>query len=359
MSQTVVKRKPAANKRMKRQSKKINRTSANTRRRASRKGKKLLRSNRINKRARGWKRGILARKVPAAPIAPTAPASSLVEQPSDGGAAPILIPLTGIIFSKDRALQLDAALRSLYLHALDISNFHMKVLYKTSSDFYESQYERLKNEYPLVQFIKEEQFKEQVIASMEPYTYVLFIVDDCLFVRDFTLQSVMNTLAAHNDLIGFSLRLGPNIRYCYTMSAEQSIPWHHIIEYGYRKFDWTSAQYEFGYPIEVSSSVYRTTHLLPHLRNLDFSNPNTLEGCMAGRAQELSEGRQFLACSEVSLAFCNPLNVVQNVYANRAGSNKEYSPQELALLFENGDRINVNKYANYIPAACHEQVDIF
>jgi len=361
LSHIAVKRKTAANKRIRRQSKKFKRSSANFRRKTTGNRKKWLRSSRIKIRSKRWKRGIFARRAAATPITPAQTEPFPAAQPNAEDAVhPVPIePLTGIIFSKDRALQLDGALRSLYLHCLDISNFQMKVLYTTSNAFFEAQYDRLKTEYPMVQFMREDQFKLQLIASMEPYAYVLFIVDDCLFVRDFTLQSVMNTLAAHNDLIGFSLRLGPNIRYCYTMSAAQSIPQHQIIDYGYCKFNWTSAQYEFAYPIEVSSSVYRTANLLPRLRDLDFSNPNTLEGCMAGRAHELSEGRQFLACSEVSLAFCNPLNVVQNVYANRAGNRKEYSAEELALLFENGDRINVDKYTNFIPNACHEHVDIF
>ncbi|WP_139995409.1 hypothetical protein [Paenibacillus paridis] len=353
MSRSAAKRISGSNKRVKpkKASHRINRRTSRLRKRGLRTSKRLFRGRRTGKR------GFFARA--AVPLAQPELTAALPQNEPEVSALTAKVPLVGILFSKDRALQLDAALRSLYLHALDISAAQIKVLYTTSNAFYEAQYDRLKASFPQVQFIREEQFRQQILAAIENSHYVMFIVDDCLFVRDFTLQSVMNTLAAHGDLLGFSLRLGPNIRYCYTMDAPQAIPAYQSIEYGYCKFDWTAAQHEFGYPLEVSSSVYRTDDLLPHLQQLDFSNPNTFEGIMAGNARGIAAERHYLACNEASLAFCNPLNLVQNVYANRAVNKQEYSSHELALLFENGNRIDVTRYTNLIPEACHQHVSIF
>ena len=80
---------------------------------------------------------------------------------------------------------------------------------------------------------------------------------------------------------------------------------------------------------------------------------------MAAQAATFRENKPFLLCCEQSTTFCTPLNKVQNVYAsNRASNNIEYSAENLAKLFNDGNRIDVSAYNNFLPNACHQEVEL-
>jgi glycosyltransferase involved in cell wall biosynthesis len=267
-----------------------------------------------------------------------------------------------LIFSKDRALQLDATLRSLFVHCSDIIKSQIYVLFITSAASHENQYSLLKNySYPCshINFIRERDFRSDVIALLAPYDYVLFLVDDNIFVGAFSLAEVIKALEVHPDTIGFSLRLGENTTYCYSLDKEQHLPDLQPVEKGALKYNWTRAEYDFGYPLEVSSSVYRTTDIIPFIASLSFSNPNTLESAMAANKAQFEKKNPFLMCYKSSVTFCTPLNKTQTVFVtNRAGNNVLYSIEGLSELFRHGRRIDVDVYRNFIPNACHQEVNL-
>jgi hypothetical protein len=182
----------------------------------------------------------------------------------------------GLIFSKDRAMQLDATVKSFFDHCRDSRNIDMKVIYAASNSAIKEQYQELANIYSEVEFISETNFKQQVLLSIASYDYVLFLVDDNFFVRDFSIENIINSLNSNADALGFSLRLGTNTNYCYPLRTNQQIPIFFNVIDSYLKYNWTTAQYDFGYPLEVSSSVYRVKELNEVLQNT-FTNPNMLE----------------------------------------------------------------------------------
>ena len=55
--------------------------------------------------------------------------------------------ITGIIFSRDRALQLDATLRSFLLHCQDNQQSNVHVIFQTSEALHDKQYRQLIQEY--------------------------------------------------------------------------------------------------------------------------------------------------------------------------------------------------------------------
>src|SRR5690242_10139059 len=100
-------------------------------------------------------------------------------------AGPPRNPILGLIFSKDRAMQLEAGLASLFLHCKDPHLLDLKVLYTTSSRRQERLYDNLASAYPPVEFIPEKDFRGQVLGLLGfPYEAVLFLVDDNLFIGD-------------------------------------------------------------------------------------------------------------------------------------------------------------------------------
>ena len=120
-------------------------------------------------------------------------------------------PINIIIFSKDRACQLEALLRSMqeYFHYPYIAY----ILYDASSAEYERGYERLIPSYPEIIWIRQSNFKADFLSLLhdtvnKAYPYLMFLVDDILFVREFTGTDLLDRFAADQDILAVSLRMG-------------------------------------------------------------------------------------------------------------------------------------------------------
>ena len=299
-----------------------------------------------------------------------------------------------LIFSFDRAMQLDAALRSFLLHCKDAHRSSLVVIYKASDGTSLRQYAWLALDFKAYQnlrFVQERNFRRDVLVLLQravqgsliktcyrflarfgqraawltrlrlpipPQQTLLFLVDDNLFVRDFELQEITRALAEHPEALGFSLRLGANTSYCYTRSRPQDLPGFSPLENGILKYSWTNAADDFGYPLEVSSSVYRLGDIYPLLCKIPFSNPNRLEGKLARQAQSFRKRSPYLLCYPQSITFCNPVNMVQTVIQNRSGTSPEFTKERLARLFEEGYRINVEAFTGFVPNSCHQEADL-
>lgn len=272
-------------------------------------------------------------------------------------------PVVGLVFSKDRPLQLDAALASWRLHCADAADVVLTVLYAASSPWMQSLYRRVRHEHPEVRFVRETRFRDDVLAILAPAGHVLFVVDDCLFVRGFSIAAAVAALEAEPTALGASLRLGRNTVYSYAMRAAQAVPEFRPVAAGagppaWFDFRWPGCTHDFGYPLEVSSSLYRRRDLWPLLQAATFRNPNQLEDGLSRRAGDFAASHPLLLTAAASLAFCNPCNRVQDEYANRAGTAAEQSTAALARAYADGRRVRVEALAGYTPQACHEEVDL-
>jgi len=266
--------------------------------------------------------------------------------------------LVGLIFSRDRAMQLHAVLESFHARCRDSGRIRLYVLYRTSDTFHQRQYELLKDTFANVNFIRETDFRRQTLDIIRSGHYILFMVDDNIFVGDFELLRIVDALARHPEAIGFSLRLGRNTTRNYSRNINVAPPEFNPVAGGILKYDWTRQGYHFGYPLEVSSSVYRTADILPLAEQLEFDNPNTLEGFMAANAALYATRRKFLLCPSLSVAFCNPLNMVQTVCVNRTGGGADGSAENLAKMYERGFRIDIGHYNGLITGACHQDAGL-
>ena len=291
--------------------------------------------------------------------------------------------ITGIVFSKDRALQLDAALRSFFLNCFDPDLIILKVLYTASTDRFLGQYQDLRltySENPHVKFIQQVNFKKDVYATLDvpdsrwkclaenfisprgnkraSNRFVLFMVDDNIFVRKFHLSEIIRALEQEKNALGFSLQLGTNISYCYPLDISLKFPNHIPIFDDIIKYHWPDAGDGLNYPLEVSSSIYRISEISSLIVKLHFTNPNTLEAQMAVKAGKFRVSHPYLLCYKSSVTFCSPINKVQSVYDNKSGEKPEYSTDQLARLFDESYRMDIRKYQNMIPSSCHQEVDM-
>ena len=319
--------------------------------------------------------------------------------------------IQALIFSKDRAMQLDAVLRSLFFHCEDADSMDVNVLYFATNILNAGQYEELIETYPKVHFVLEQNFKENLLSILNPYSissiqdklyklfckignigflpgplqnrigrllfekflwflmkillpspkedqYILFLVDDNIFVNRFAFHTIVRLFKLQGNLLGFSLRLGENTTHCYMKNEPQKVPVFTVINGNLLKFSWFQAEQDFGYPLEISSSIYPLKNILPLLVSISFQSPNMLESKMAYHAKAMRHSYPFLSCYRRSVTFCNPINKVQEEISNRAGNIFCYSTGKLQKRFEKGERINIDSFDGFISNACHQEVDL-
>lgn len=267
-------------------------------------------------------------------------------------------PFVTIIFSKDRPMQLDLTLATNEKYCIEKNIRNEIVIYKTSNDEYEECYKKVEQEHPQTQFLKETNFKIDLLESLKKKKYVLFIVDDCIFTRKYSIETISTFLNICEGALGFSLRLGQNTEICYPIREKNDMPYMQAIGNNISAFSWKQgSRGDFSYPLEVSSSIYRVKQLKPLLENLAYNTPNSLEWLLSNSTASFNN-IQFLLCYNTSPAFCNPVNRVQiDNTVNRTGTNPEYSIKNLLDLYKQGYRINPDTFDGIISNGAHMEAE--
>ena len=264
-----------------------------------------------------------------------------------------------VIFSKDRPLQLDLTLKSNHLHNRQWVNMPEIVLYKPTDGEYRSAYKNVQTENYPVDFVEEQSFREDLVNIVKRFEYVIFLVDDTIFVRQYSPFDIKEVLQRFSNVVGFSLRLGSNTTYCYPHDAYNAYPT--VLEIDSNKdmmiFDWLTCGFgDFSYPLELSSSMYRVKDIIGLLKTLDYSNPNMLEWKLSLHAKRDFSHKPVLASYNTSVAFSNPLNRVQEVNNNRALNYESFHPKNLLRLYNDGWRADPNQFKGFLPIGCHQEV---
>jgi hypothetical protein len=74
--------------------------------------------------------------------------------------------------------------------------------------------------------------------------------------------------------------------------------------------------------------------------------------------RSVQKDRPFLLYFESSTAFCNPLNIVQDVYGNRHAGEREHDAEALADCFERGERLYPDGLFGFKPESCHQEAKV-
>jgi hypothetical protein len=243
-----------------------------------------------------------------------------------------------LIFSKDRPMQLQALLESLEWACPELVKEDIFILAKGESykDKFFSKYK----------IIYETDFYKQLYTLINNpyYDTVMFLVDDTIFVQKCCLKEIEKKLQ-NKDVIGVSLRLGENTKYCYMLKSTQCAVRKNSI------IDWTLSSHDYAYPMEVSSSVYR----LVDIRKLmePCRNPNEFELILH---KQRNKNKNLLESFDISRAFSIPINVVQELWKN---TKDLVSAQDLIKKYNNGKRINTEGLRGFIPNSVHQIVNLF
>jgi hypothetical protein len=117
-----------------------------------------------------------------------------------------------VVFSKDRAFQLDAFLRSYRDHVLPLNLVY--VLYLATDDRHRAAYHQVFASHPHAIPLTQTSFKTDLLAMLPATGHVVFFVDDQIFTRAWDVEAIP----------GLSLRLGLNLAHCYPLNVAQQVP---------------------------------------------------------------------------------------------------------------------------------------
>jgi hypothetical protein len=218
--------------------------------------------------------------------------------------------LYAVIFSKDRAAQLDSLLRSMHDHvAVPLAG--TSVLYRASDASLKAGYERVasRNLVPGTAWREERSFRSDCISllsSLPAGALVLTLVDDDVFFRTFSNAAVFDAFSPSRHC-AISLVSYPE--------EEEHIPGIRRTP-DYLEWKWAYLIKPRGfrlYPFCLDAYVYSRDLLVRLLPGLDFKAPNSLEGALNRAKRRLMVWRRgrLLATPEPCV-FNNPLNRVQN-----------------------------------------------
>jgi hypothetical protein len=262
-----------------------------------------------------------------------------------------------LIPSKDRALQLLALLESFEHCCIDFKDLNIVILYRATSNIHEEQYNELRNKYPKIQFQKERKIEEDVKSIVSSCEYIFFLIDDCICLKSFQLQDVVNILDRYKSSLGFSFRLGRNTTYCYPYGCNQKQPAFTEVEPNILQYDWTCSEFDFGYPMELSSSLYKSKDILA-LWKEKTPTLKHLENCLWSNCHDFQSTKPNLLCFPQSHVFSNPLNVTAELGRNRNSESSKYSTEALANQFSKGYKIDTEKFFSMIPHGCHQELEV-
>ncbi len=117
--------------------------------------------------------------------------------------------ISNIVFTKNRPLQLEAYLESLYRY-FPSDLIHTYIIYKV--ELFSEEYELLFNRFPNCVVIKEKDFHSdfmQILAQVQT-KYILFGIDDVVFFDTVNFEVIDRTFAEHSEnIFGFTLRFSP------------------------------------------------------------------------------------------------------------------------------------------------------
>ncbi len=246
-----------------------------------------------------------------------------------------------IIFSKDRAMQLDGFLSSYFDNVKNYAP--ISVLYHTSNHIHEKSYEDLKiiyKEKP-VNFIKERNFREQLISSIENMREerLIFYVDDMIFSRkiDYNWLSEINPL---EDIVCFSR--GEDLKYSTVLAKPLNVPQLQKFNENLYRFKWNEIKEfsDWSYPLGVSGYMFSRKEMLSMIKSISFKAPNSLEANLQIFLPYFIN-RGGICLKDVATP-CVHTNITQTEgYNNILG---HYTIEELLDIWNKNQRINYTEF---------------
>lgn len=246
--------------------------------------------------------------------------------------------INAIIFSYNRAAQLDLLLESIERNAAGV--FNLTAAYNYSDADFGRGYEMLKER-------RGEQaawvcqrgifftpkFKPWVIGLLRATGHSCFFCDDDVIYRP-VAKGIEQMITP--DVACFSLRLGLNTVYSYMLDKSNPLK-HYEVSDEFIGWDWTKHGAENGYPLSTNGHIFRTWELVRLLQAIEFQTLNRMEANLQRKSKALPP--TMIAYSQSRLVNI-PANRIQDDFPNRYGEAHPRSAESLNAAFLAGQRID-------------------
>jgi hypothetical protein len=290
--------------------------------------------------------------------------------------------ISNIVFTKNRPLQLEGYLRSLYRY-FPSELIESSVIYK--QELFAEEYDSVFGQYKDVRVIVEDDFHKDVMSIIEraKTKYILFGIDDVLFFDGVDFELIDKTFdKGGEEIFGFTLRFSPAaLKNGPDELAEEQINGQTVY-----KLDWTSGQTPHTrYPFELCCTFYRTglvkkilagtmssssaarmffasdsavVKLLPvrkWRRSLlkrfgFFFSPNTLESWPCRWSQRNAEKLPRFTYFQRICGSAVQVNMVNTTTVNTTDGTEEHTVEALNEKFRQGYRFDIDYIAQHRPS---------
>ncbi|MHC4157723.1 MAG: hypothetical protein ACYSSO_01465 [Planctomycetota bacterium] len=178
--------------------------------------------------------------------------------------------ISNIVFTKNRPLQLDAYLESLYRH-LPAELIQTYIIYKV--ELFEQEYEQLFEKYPSCIVIKEGDFHSDFSGLLDKIDtkYILFGIDDVVYFDSADFNLIDETFSKYaKDIFGFSLRFcEKSIKDCGESINEMVIGGQAVYRLNWKQGRTQSTRY----PFELCATIYNTSLIKKIISSAQNKNP--------------------------------------------------------------------------------------
>lgn len=256
--------------------------------------------------------------------------------------------IRAVVFSKDRPLQLDGLLQTIEMHARGLYA-EVVVLYLPTSAAFEVGYRNCRAEHPGVLWVEQGDFRSDLLGLIPESGRVGFHCDDDLFYRP---APTLDPWLPSWPLLAYSLHLGQNTGYCYTLNQPQRVP-------ARNPWPWPAAELDFGYPFSLDAHLYQADVVRALLEQLAFTTPNELEAAGAGFIAHDPVGwGELLACGDHSCVVSIPANRVQDAFRNRHAERSDWKAEALNELYLQGLRLDPAAMDFSAVCAAHQELEL-
>lgn len=262
--------------------------------------------------------------------------------------------VVGVVFSKDRALQLYTLLSTYFEKVKNPAP--LSIVYSASTEAHAKAYaeieEALHGCSVEIVFIRETgEFRESLLRVLNGIRVknIFFLVDDIVFIRQMNLEEAADMDPFSSIL---SLRHSPHLRRSYTAAVNQMPPNFSPskISPDLLEFNWFEQGNEWSDPWSLDGQILSTAEVRVLTRLSDFKAPNTYESALK-TFNDVMEGRTGMCYSESKILNL-PINRVQSEALNLSGN---ISPEFLLEQWNKGMMLDASMFEHHIPISPHEE----
>ena len=288
--------------------------------------------------------------------------------------------VSNIVFTKNRPLQLEGYLDSLYKY-FPVELIQTYILYKL--ELFDEEYKLLFQKYPSCVVVRENDFYTNFLKILSQINtkYILFGIDDVVYFDAVSFDVIEKCFnESPGDIFGFSLRHSVEMIRDSDVIKELSMSGQPVL-----KFSWKEGKTDLtSYPFELCATVYPTALVKriinsvinnnPVIKKLFspssalikalgrtklkrkvlkhfgyFFSPNTLESWNCRWCQNHSDQLPSFLYFQKLCASAIQVNLVNTSTVNITNGSADYTIEALAQKYKQGYRLDIDYIANNKP----------